>query len=125
MKAWSDTFADDAVFELPFAPAAYPQRLVGKAAIHEYVKDYAKHIDLQRFLDITVHPTQDPSTLVVEAEVEGRVTANWPALPNYYVWVYTEGNGKIVRQRDYWNPSAVIDALGGDATMRRTFNLTS
>ncbi|BBY85798.1 TIGR03618 family F420-dependent PPOX class oxidoreductase [Mycolicibacterium tokaiense] len=125
MKAWSDTFADDAVFELPFAPAAYPQRLVGKAAIHEYVKDYAKHIDLQRFLDITVHPTQDPSTLVVEAEVEGRVTATGRPYRIHYVWVYTEGNGKIVRQRDYWNPSAVIDALGGDATMRRTFNLTS
>ncbi|KAA0085956.1 nuclear transport factor 2 family protein [Mycolicibacterium sp. P9-64] len=125
MSAWVDTFAEDAVFELPFAPGGYPQRLVGKAAIREYVKDYAKHIDLYHFHDVVVHAGHDPNTLVVEAVVEGRVLATGGPYRVRYVWVYTEENGKIVRQRDYWNPRAVGEALGGEAAMRDTFNVTS
>ncbi|AKS36132.1 hypothetical protein AFA91_06370 [Mycolicibacterium goodii] len=124
MDAWVDTFAQDAVFELPFAPSGYPQRLVGKAAIREYVKDYAKHIDLQRFYDVVIHPGHESETLVVEAAVEGRVLATNQPYRVRYVWVYTEANGKIIRQRDYWNPAAVVDALGGDAAMRNAFNVT-
>lgn len=124
MDAWVDTFAQDAVFELPFAPSGYPQRLVGKAAIREYVKDYAKHIDLQRFYDVVIHPGHESETLVVEAAVEGRVLATNQPYRVRYVWVYTEANGKIIRQRDYWNPTAVVDALGGDAAMRNAFNVT-
>lgn len=125
MEAWADTFAEDAVFELPFAPDDYPQRLFGKAAICDYVKDYAKHIDLQRFLNVTVHRGHDSKTLVVEADVEGRVVATDGPYRVRYVWVYTEADGKIVSQRDYWNPRAVVAALGGDAAMRNTFNVTS
>jgi len=123
MDAWVDTFAEDAVFELPFAPPNYPQRLEGKAAIYDYVKDYAKHIDLQRFNEVVVHPTRDPAVLLVEAEVEGRVVATGQPYQVRYVWVITEAAGKIVRQRDYWNPLAVVDALGGADEMRSTFNV--
>ncbi len=105
-------------------PSGYPQRLVGKAAIREYVKDYAKHIDLQRFYDVVIHPGHASETLVVEAAVEGRVLATNQPYRVRYVWVYTEANGKIIRQRDYWNPTAVVEALGGDAAMRNAFNVT-
>lgn len=125
MAAWTDTFAEDAVFELPFAPPGYPQRLEGKAAIYEYVKDYAKHIDVQSFTEVRVHPTHDPAVMLVEAEVQGRVMSTGGPYQVRYVWVITEAKGKIVRQRDYWNPLAVSDALGGDSGMRDTFNVAT
>ncbi len=123
MKAWVDAFAEDAVFELPFAPPNYPQRLEGRAAIWEYVKDYPKRIDLQGYAEVTEHPTVDPEVLVVEARVEGRVVGTGRPYRVRYVWVITVRDGKIVRQRDYWNPLAVLEALGGEQSMRDTFNV--
>lgn len=122
MEAWVDAFAEDAVFELPFAPPNYPTRIEGKAAIHEYVKDYPKHIDLQDFPEVTVHQTLDPAVIVVEARAEGRVVATGKPYRVLYVWVVTVEGGKIVRQRDYWNPLTVLEALGGEEAMRDTFN---
>ncbi len=123
MKSWVDAFAEDAVFELPYAPSNYPQQLEGKAAIWEYVKDYPKRIDLQGFTEVVEHPTIDPAVLVVEAQVEGRVVATGRPYRVRYVWVITVKDGKIVRQRDYWNPLAVLEALGGEQNMRDTFNV--
>lgn len=123
MQGWVDTFAEDAVLELPYAPANYPQQLQGKAEIYEYVKDYPKHIDLRDISEVAVHQTLDPKTLVVEALGEGLVVATGKPYRVRYVWVITVEGGKIVRQRDYWNPVTVLDALGGDEAMRDTFNV--
>ncbi len=123
MQGWLDTFADDAVFELPFAPAGYPRELAGKAAIADYVRDYTKHIELTGFPELTVHQLLDPAVIVVEALAEGQVIATGKPYDMRYVWVITVQKGKIVRQRDYWNPLAVQDALGGDKGMRATFNV--
>lgn len=123
MDGWLDTFADDAVFELPFAPADYPQKLEGKAAIAEYVKDFTKNIDLTGFPELTVHQTLDPAVIVVEALAEGLVVATGKPYRMRYVWVITVQKGKIVRQKDYWNALAVQDALGGGDGMRSTFNI--
>lgn len=61
--------------------------------------------------------------LVVEAQVEGRVVATGKPYRVRYVWVITAKDGRIVRQRDYWNPLAVLAALGGEKNMRDTFNV--
>ncbi|MBA4025508.1 MAG: phenazine biosynthesis protein PhzA/PhzB [Gordonia sp.] len=123
MQAWVDAFAEDAVFELPFAPPNYPQRIEGKTAIYDYVKDYAKHIDLQGFPDVVEHQTLDPDVIVMEVQAEGRVIATNKPYRVRYVWVSTIKDGKIAKQRDYWNPLAVLDSLGGEEAMRETFNV--
>lgn len=123
MDAWANTFAEHAVFELPFAPAGYPQRLEGRSAIHDYVKDYATHIDLQGFPHVEVHQTADPAVIVVEAQAEGQVVATGVPYRMRYVWVITAEHGKIVHQRDYWNSVTAAEALGGDDAMRDTFNV--
>ncbi|URN03253.1 nuclear transport factor 2 family protein [Actinomadura madurae] len=96
---------------------------MGKTAIWEYVKDYPKRIDLQGFAEVIEHPTTEPGVLVVEAQVEGRVIATGKPYRVRYVWVVTVEEGKIVKQRDYWNPLAVLEALGGEKNLRATFNV--
>lgn len=123
MRGWADTFAEDAVLELPYAPANYPRQLEGRAAIFEYVKDFPKHIDLRDISEVAVHQALDPKVLVVETLGEGVVVATGKPYRVRYVWVITVEGGKIVRQRDYWNPLAVLDALGGAEAMRDTFNV--
>ncbi|OJU79827.1 MAG: hypothetical protein BGO11_11625 [Solirubrobacterales bacterium 70-9] len=122
MEAWAGAFAEDAVFELPFAPADYPQCLNGRAAIYEYVKDYPNHIDLRDFPEVVEHETLDPAVVVVEAQADGRVVATGKPYRMRYVWIITTGNGEIVRQRDYWNPLVGLEALGGEQGLRDAFD---
>lgn len=121
MDGWADLFAEDATFELPFAPRNYPERLEGQAAIRDYIKDYPKHIDLQDFPEVTVHPTVDPDVIVVEMRCEGRVVATGRPYRIRYISVVTVKDGKIARYRDYWNPLAVIEAVGGEQALRDAF----
>lgn len=123
MMAWADAFADEAVVDFPFAPPNYPKQIRGKEAIREYVKDYAVHIDLHEFPEFTVHETLDPAVLVVEARVVGQMVATGAPYEVGYVWVIRTEKGKIVHQRDYWNPLAVLDAVGGGEALRDAFNV--
>lgn len=121
MDGWVDQFADDATFELPFAPRNYPDRLEGKEAIRDYIKDYPKHIDLHSFPEVTVHQTLDPDVMVVEMRVEGRVVATDEPYRMRYVSIVTTSGGKITRYRDYWNPLTLLETMGGEQAVLDAF----
>lgn len=121
MRGWVDQFADDATFEFPFAPPGYPERLEGKDAIWDYIKDYPQHIDLQSFHDVTVHQTLDPDVMVVEFRAEGRVVATGGPYRMRYVAIITTKDGRIASYRDYWNPQVASEALGGDEALNEAF----
>lgn len=48
MKGWIELCAEDVVAEFPFAPEGSPSRLEGRAALHEYPKNYPSFIDVRR-----------------------------------------------------------------------------
>jgi ketosteroid isomerase-like protein len=121
MPGWVDLWADDGVFEFPFAPPGFPTRLEGKEAIREYIKDYPKHIDLAAFRDVRVHPSIDPEVLVVEMLAEGRIVATGKPYEMSYIAVITVRDGKIARYRDYWNPLTALEMLGGAEALTAAF----
>lgn len=112
MNGWVDLCDDRAVFEFPFAPAGYPARLDGKAAIAAYLRDYPDHIDLQDFPHLEIHRTDAPGTVVVEMRAVGRVVATGEPYEMSYVAVVTVTDGRITHYRDYWNPLAVPASMG-------------
>jgi uncharacterized protein len=122
MPGWIDLWADDGVFEFPFAPPGFPRRLEGKAAVRDYIKDYPDHIDLAAFHDVQVHQTVDPDVLVVEMRAEGRIVATDKPYAMSYIYVLTVRDGKIVAYRDYWNPLVALEALGGAAALTAAFS---
>jgi ketosteroid isomerase-like protein len=121
MPGWIDLWADDGVFEFPFAPPGFPRRLEGKAAVRDYIKDYPDHIDLAAFHDVQVHQTVDPDVLVVEMRAEGRIVATDKPYAMSYIYVLTVRDGKIVAYRDYWNPLVALEALGGAEALTAAF----
>jgi uncharacterized protein len=122
MSGWVDLWAEDGVFEFPFAPPGFPRRLDGKAAVRDYIKDYPNHIDLAAFRDVQVHPTVDPDMLIVEMRAEGRIVATGKPYAMPYIYVLTVRDGKIVGYRDYWNPLVALEALGGAEALTAAFN---
>lgn len=93
-------YADDAVHEFPFAADGRPSRLVGKAAIAEYMKDLPKRAHIAAFDDVRVREAGDE--LIVEAVGKGERSDGSP-FHVQYVWFITHDNGRVSRFRDYMN----------------------
>src|SRR5688500_4636457 len=66
MAGFAGLWAVDGTMEFPFASEGYPQRLDGRAAVTEYLRDYTDHVDLRAITSRTAHRTVDPEVVVVE-----------------------------------------------------------
>ena len=108
-------YAVDAVHEFPFTTPGGPSRLTGRAAIAEFLATVYRVLPLRYtgYRTIAVHEVGD-RTLVVEQEALGVNTATGArfALPNVAV-IEVDAQGLITSYRDYANPAAVAEALGG------------
>jgi ketosteroid isomerase-like protein len=113
MAGFAGLWAVDGTMEFPFAPDGYPQRLEGRAAVAEYLRDYTDHVDLRAITSRTVHQTVDPAVVVVEFEVDGTAVRTGRPYRLRYICVITVRDGEIAGYRDYWNPLALAEALGG------------
>ncbi len=107
IAGWVALWDDDGVLEFPFAPEGWPKRLEGKAAVHDYMRNYPAHIDLHDFPDLTIHQTGDPGTIVVEMRGVGRLVKSGDPFDMTYIAVVTVADGRIRHYRDYWNPLAL------------------
>jgi ketosteroid isomerase-like protein len=106
MDTYSDLFAEDAVFELPFAPPGVPRRIQGKDAIHSFIGAGASRLEESpprwTMREIVVHETTDPEVIVTEFQVHGTFDNSPYQFEN--LQVLTVRDGEILRLRDYWNP---------------------
>ncbi|WP_079027780.1 nuclear transport factor 2 family protein [Streptomyces rimosus] len=107
MDGWIALCADDVLVEFPFAPPGYPTKLVGRAALADYLGDYTEHIDLRDIPHLKIHLTDAPDTVIAEMRATGRIVATGDPYDLSYIVVMTARNGRITHYRDYWNPLAV------------------
>jgi ketosteroid isomerase-like protein len=82
--------------------------------VAEYLRDYTDHVDLRAITRRTVHQTLDPDVVVVEFEVDGTAVRTGRPYQLRYICVITVRDGEIAGYRDYWNPLALAEALGGE-----------
>ncbi|PTA43156.1 nuclear transport factor 2 family protein [Micromonospora sp. RP3T] len=113
MAGFIELFASDGVMEFPFAPAGQPNRLAGRAELHDYLIDYPNILDIREFTDVTVHETVDPAVVVTEFTAAGVVVATGRPYQLRYIAVLTGRDGHLVHYRDYWNPQAAQELLNG------------
>ncbi|MCH5676984.1 nuclear transport factor 2 family protein [Streptomyces gilvus] len=116
IPAWIDLWDDNGVFEFPFAPDGWPQRLEGKAAIADYMRDYPDHIDLHDFPHVHIYQTTAEQTIVVDMRAVGRLVTSDSAYDMTYIAVVTVENGRITHYRDYWNPLVLVQDPTTDFT---------
>lgn len=113
VAGWTSMWAEDGAMEFPYAPPGYPQRLDGKAAIDDYMRDYPATIEITSYTIDAFHQTVDPNVVVIELSVDGRAVKTGRPYSMRYVGIVTLRDGKIVNYRDYWNPLAAAAAMGG------------
>jgi uncharacterized protein len=94
-------YTDDLVLEFPFADP--PKRMQGKDVVLPYLTNALALFELDLRV-VEVHETTDPDEVVVEAAATGTFVPNGAPYENRYVIVYGFRDGRICRQREYYNP---------------------
>lgn len=101
---WGDIVDDGVVFEFPYGESIErPTRVAGKAEVIEYLKGVIEFLGLEMY-DVVNTPALDPS--VVYNEYKGRYTKS-PGVVQHYISLQKFKNGKLVLQREYWDPTPV------------------
>ena len=113
MKGWSELCDENVVVELPFSPDPAGRKIVGRAAIYAFLKDYPKAIDIKAIPTLKIHATDDPNAAIAEWSVSGRVISNGNPYELSYATVVTVRKGLIVNYREYYNPQAFLAAMSG------------
>lgn len=124
MDAWATLWADDAVQEMPFAPAGFPRRVVGKAALVRHYANLPATSGRMVFLDRVERPMLDPSEVLLEYRGEIELIEVGRRYDNRYAGLFAfDGDGLITLFREYFDPTVLAEAWGdalGDG-----YNLTT
>ncbi|WP_433199308.1 nuclear transport factor 2 family protein [Nocardia sp. CA-107356] len=122
MAGFAGLWATDGVLEFPFAPPGYPTRLDGRDAIADYMRDYPSIVDMREITSRTVHQSVDPNVVIAEFEAAGIVVASGKSYRMRYIAVITVHDSEIRHYRDYWNPAAAAELLGGAEQLSSAFH---
>lgn len=113
MTGFAELWATDGVLEFPFAAAGYPDRLDGRDAVREYLRDYNDSILPERVVSSEIHDVAGADRVIAEFEIAGTIVASGQPYRLRYIAVITAKNGEIAHYRDYWSPLAAAEAIGG------------
>ncbi|MGL5010870.1 MAG: nuclear transport factor 2 family protein, partial [Paracoccaceae bacterium] len=106
-------FADDVIFEFPYAPEGLPKRLEGSAALAAHLEKLGPLITFGPMELKDVHPCGQ--TVIFAFSCTGHGVHTGVPYNQDYISVVTLRDRRIARYRDYWNPLVVLSAWGGSA----------
>jgi ketosteroid isomerase-like protein len=76
MKGWSELCDPNVIVEFPFAPEGSVSKFEGRAAIHDYLKNYPNMIDIHLTYDLTASllaPQGNARASAVAAQLDEKV----------------------------------------------------
>lgn len=105
-------WADDAVQEMPYTPANFPKRVVGKAALIKQYAGWPQNAGKAKFTDgIRFYPTQDPQIVAVEYHGVSEIIPTKRIYDQRYFGLFHVENGKIALFREYFDPNVFAYAF--------------
>ena len=111
---WKNTFAEDAIWEMPYAPAPLPKAIEGRALIGHFADWLFSVAPDLRAVELSIQPMGDPSLVLVEMQMASTLAINGRSYSNTYVSVMRVVDNKIALFREYFNPLVVLDAFSTD-----------
>jgi ketosteroid isomerase-like protein len=119
INAWDfdkkrELLADDALFEMPFAPPGFDRRLEGKDAILAFVQTVPDLIDAENLHDVRMHTFHDdPGEIVATYKSDMEIKPKMTPYTNDYITRWTVRDGKVAYFAEYYDPIRLVEALGG------------
>lgn len=106
--------AQDAVFEMPYAPEGFERKIVGRDAIIAFVETVPSIIDAENLHDVRLETYHsDPGEIVAEYKSDMVIKPTNAEYRNVYVSRFTVRDGKITRFAEHYDPIRLVVALGG------------
>jgi ketosteroid isomerase-like protein len=106
--------AEDAVFEMPFAPEGFERRFVGRDDIIAFVQTIPAIIDAENLHDVRLETyNSDPGEIIAEYRSDMVIKPHGAEYRNEYVSRFTVRDGRISRFAEYYDPIRLVIALGG------------
>jgi ketosteroid isomerase-like protein len=109
-----ELLADDAVFEMPYAPPGFDRRLEGRETILAFVQTVPSIIDAENLHDVKMHTFHDdPAEVVATYKSDMEIKPKMVPYKNDYIARWTVRDGKITYFAEYYDPIRLVEALGG------------
>lgn len=109
--------AEDAVFEMPYAPDGFERRITGRDSIIAFVETVPSIIDAENLHDVRVESYHsDPGEIVAEYRSDTVIKPTNAEYRNEYIGRFTVRDGRITRFAEYYDPIRLVVALGGSVT---------
>jgi ketosteroid isomerase-like protein len=109
-----ELLAEDAVFEMPYAPEGFERRIVGRDDIIAFVETVPSLIDAENLHDVRLETFHsDPGEIVAEYRSDMVIKPTNLSYRNEYVSRFTVRDGRITRFAEYYDPIRLVVALGG------------
>jgi ketosteroid isomerase-like protein len=112
MARVNGVWAEDAVQEMPYAPANFPSRVVGREALIAQYAGWPQNAGKARFTDgIRFYPTRDPGIVLVEYHGVSEIVTTGRVYDQRYIGVFHVEDGKITLFREYFDPNVFTRAF--------------
>jgi uncharacterized protein len=119
INAWDfdkmrELLADEALFEMPYAPPGFDRSLRGKESILAFVETVPSIIDAENLHDVEMRTFyDDPGEIVCTYKSEMEIKPKMTPYENDYITRWTVRDGKITYFAEYYDPIRLVEALGG------------
>jgi uncharacterized protein len=111
-----ELLAEDAVFEMPYAPEGFERRFTGRDEIIAFVETIPAIIDAENLHDVRLETYHsDPGEVVAEYRSDMVIKTTGAAYRNEYVSRFTVRDGRVTRFAEYYDPIRLVIALGGSS----------
>jgi ketosteroid isomerase-like protein len=109
-----ELLADDAVFEMPYAPEGFDRKFVGRDNIIAFVQTVPAFIDAENLHDVVIETLHaDPGEIVATYKSDMVIKPTGAAYRNDYITRWTVRDGQVTRFAEYYDPIRLVLALGG------------
>jgi ketosteroid isomerase-like protein len=117
LKVWDER----GVQIMPFAPAGFPQRLEGRAAIRQQYEGLPKNFTSMKFpICKSIAPTIRPSCGRPGAARSDQATGK--PYNNRYAGLFKLRDGRVIEFHEYFNPLILLEAFGDAESLQRNYN---
>lgn len=116
----ADMFAEEGVWEFPFATGNIPKKIEGREKIRTFGKtgmEASKKAGrrIVGYHSVAIHETQDPNTIIAEFELDGEIASQGILYRIPYIQLLKVENGQIVLLRDYFSMDVLKNILENQA----------
>jgi ketosteroid isomerase-like protein len=106
LDPWFELWHPDGVFNIPYAPTGFPDRIEGRARLEPIYRQLFAGYSALRYRDLRIEPLLDPGRFVATWTTEADRVAGGTYVNHLIALFFLDDHGKIVRYDEYFDPRA-------------------